>query len=483
MFAVILQRDTQVGIKQVAVIPTPYGISFYEKRTKGARGVVGAWDKVDVVDTSGRAVGKPASVRLTTGDFTVLGNREWPKGILQKLCREVEYVNTPGGEDFVDQFNEVLHRADSAQYLLSQYEGINDADNIAPVAIAPVIQVVHQPEPALVTHEAHHSAWSDNTTYVYQPDEQVVLARAPEVQVTAESEEPSMFNSYTSIVAPEHESDTVLTVPDKQPYITRKFDGLDETFIYDVARREQRNVLLTGDAGTGKTSSARNYAAERGLPFVTIECTQQITDSVTQGRFVPTGVGNSTKWKYSQLATAIQRPSVILINELTRMTPKAASLFLRLLEERELLIEPLNEVIKVHPDVLFIADQNTGLGYTGTTKQDAALVDRFADKLEFHYDTAIEAKFIPSSSLLTFASSIREASDLNDEYTTPMSTRILKNFVAQARSLNFAFAVTSLLANFTKMDGEREAVKMRFDADYEAIASELGVPVGSYSTN
>jgi hypothetical protein len=64
-----------------------------------------------------------------------------------------------------------------------------------------------------------------------------------------------------------------------------------------------------------------------------------------------------------------------------------------------------------------------------------------------------------------------------------MSTRILKNFIAQARSLNFAFAVTSLLANFTKMDGEREAVKMRFDADYEAIASELGVPVGSYSTN
>jgi MoxR-like ATPase len=480
MFAVILQRDTPVGIKQVAVIPTPWGISLYEKRTKGARGVVGAWDKVDVVDLNGKAVGKPAAVRLTTGDFTVIGNREWPKTILQKLCREVEYVNTPGAEDFVDQFNEVVHQANNAPFMLGQYVGINSANNVAPVAIAPVIQVVHQPEPVLVAHEALHSSFQE-PTFVYQPDEQVVIARVPEQDT--ESEETTMFNSYTSIVAPEHESDTVLTVPDKQPYITRKFDGLDETFIYDVARREQRNVLLTGDAGTGKTSSARNYAAERGLPFVTIECTQQITDSVTQGRFVPTGVGNSTKWKYSQLATAIQRPSVILINELTRMTPKAASLFLRLLEERELLIEPLNEVIKVHPDVLFIADQNTGLGYTGTTKQDAALVDRFADKLEFHYDTAIEAKFIPSPTLLTFASSIREASDLNDEFTTPMSTRILKNFIAQARSLNFAFAVTSLLANFTKMDGEREAVKMRFDADYEAIASELGVPVGSYSTN
>jgi MoxR-like ATPase len=477
MFATILQRETPTGIKQVAVIPTPYGIDLYEKRTKGARGVVGAWDKVDQVDMDGKAVGKPGSIRMTAGDFAVVGNREWPKGMLQKLCREVENVDTPSTEDFQDQFHEVLHRAAHAPYLLSQYEGANDADNVKPVA--PVIQVVKQPEPALVATGTEYQAWQSSMTYA--PDAQVVLPRVSEVQTT-ESEETHM-NSYTAVIAPEHEADTVLTVPDKQAYITRKFFGLDETEIYDAARAEQRNVLLTGDAGTGKTSSARNYAAERGLPFVVIECTQQITDSVTQGRYVPTGIGNSTKWKYSQLATAIQRPSVILINELTRMTPKAASLFLRLLEERELLIEPLNEVIKVHPDVLFIADQNTGLGYTGTSKQDAALIDRFADKLEFHYDTAIESKFINSPTLLGFAKSIRDASDMNDEFSTPMSTRILKNFVAQASSLNFAFAVNSLLANFPKLDGEREAVKMRFDAEYEAIASELGVPVGVYSTD
>jgi hypothetical protein len=274
--------------------------------------------------------------------------------------------------------------------------------------------------------------------------------------------------------------DTVLTVPDLQPYFSRTFDGLSEQELYDHARNTQQNVLLTGEAGTGKTSSARNYASVKKLPFVTIECTQQIDQTVTQGRFVPTGVGNATQWKYSQLATAIQQPSVVLLNELTRMAPKAASLFLRLLQERELLIEPLNEVIKVHPDCLFVADQNTGFGYTGTSKQDAALVDRFNIKLEFKYDTAIEAKFIKSPALLEFASNIREASEMNDEFSIPLSTRVLQNFQSQATNLNFAFAVHGLLANFPKSDGERDAIKMRLDAELDRIATDLGVEVGKY---
>jgi MoxR-like ATPase len=155
------------------------------------------------------------------------------------------------------------------------------------------------------------------------------------------------------------------------------------------------------------------------------------------------------------------------------MTPKAASLFLRLLEERELLIEPLNEVIKVHPDVLFVADQNTGIGYTGTSRQDNALVDRFNIKLEFHYDTKIESKFIKSPTLLKFAEDIRTASAISDEFSVPMSTRILKNFQDNAVGLGFDFAVENLLNNFPSVDGERDAIKMRIDAERDTIIAEL----------
>jgi hypothetical protein len=35
--------------------------------------------------------------------------------------------------------------------------------------------------------------------------------------------------------------------------------------------------------------------------------------------------------------------------------------------------------------------------------------------------------------------------------------------------------------NYPKTDGEREAIKMRFDADAMTIASELGVDYADYS--
>jgi len=275
--------------------------------------------------------------------------------------------------------------------------------------------------------------------------------------------------------------ETPLSIPPKEDYVMRSFFGKTEQEILDYARATQQIVLYTGPAGTGKSSSVRNYAHISNLPMVTVECTQQIDQSVTQGRFVPTGNGNEMVFMYSQLATIIQQPGVVLLNELTRMTPKAASLFLRLLQERELLIEPLNQVIKVHPECIIIADQNTGNGYTGTSKQDAALIDRFNIKLEFDYDTQIEQKFIPSETLLEFATAIRVASNMSDQFSIPMSTRILKNFVAQARGLGFEFAVNSLLANYPAMEGEREALKMRFDSNMDKIAEELGVPLGTYS--
>lgn len=462
MFAVILQESSPYGIKQYAVIPQPDGtVRELMREGKNLRGTAGAWGpKPEFHMMTGMLVGEPVAIQITTADYRDLQYPITPTTLVQKLVRTVKDENTVGVKNFEAVYSQVLQTAQDNPVLLGVY--LSTSPQPQPVTVSPTIQVVQQP----VLSEASV--------------EYVELPFVPEYQPLEESESPMQYSTVAPSLSDSH---AVLTVPDAELYVSRKFYGNTEEEIYDTARANGWNVLLTGDAGTGKTSSARNYAAQHSLPFVTIECTQQIDQSITQGRFVPTGVGNSTQWKYSQLATAIQQPSVILINELTRMTPKAASLFLRLLQERELLIEPMNEVIKVHPGVLFIADQNTGLGYTGTSKQDAALVDRFNIKLEFHYDKDIESKFIPSPTLLEFAASIRQASELNDEFSVPMSTRILKNFIAQARSLNFEFAINSMLSNYPKMDGEREGIKMRFDADASQIADELGVVVGKYSTN
>lgn len=461
MFATILQKETPVGIMQVAVVPLQSGgVRQFYRTGKNMRGTVGAWVLLgddESIPTEGMAVGEPVAIPITVSDYRDLQYPIIPTTLVQKLSRTVKESNTPGTRTFADVYQEITTLASVSPAALARFVG-----QAQPVVVSPTIQVVQQP---VVTPEVHPVFESILTQTIAPP---------------TESEMPMQYGTIAPSMSDAH---AVLTVPDAEPYFPRKFYGNSEEDIYDTARANQWNVLLTGDAGTGKTSSARNYAAKNGLPFVTIECTQQIDQSITQGRFVPTGIGNATQWKYSQLATAIQQPSIILINELTRMTPKAASLFLRLLAERELLIEPMNEVIKVHPGVLFIADQNTGLGYTGTSKQDGALIDRFNIKLEFHYDTAIESKFIGSPTLLEFASSIRQASEMNDEFSVPMSTRILKAFVAQAPSLGFEFAVNSLLSNYPKMDGERDGIKMRFDADASQIADELGITLGKYTTN
>ena len=487
MFATILQQATPYGIQQVAIIPQADGtIRQLMRSGKNLRGTAGAWGPLTTQpDFVGKAVGDPVAIPITASDYRDLQYPITPTTLVQKLVRTVKDVNIAGTRDFEEVYNEVMDLVGENPALLARYIGKTQPQVIP---VSPSIQVVQpavQPSFADTSLQALRESLATQVNPVFA---EATMSAMPTVSTTVveatyPETESEMPMDYSTVAPSIMDSHAVLTVPDPEPYFARKFFGKTEREIYDDARAHQDNVLLTGDAGTGKTSSARNYAAELGLPFITIECTQQIDQSITQGRFVPTGVGNATKWKYSQLATAIQQPSVILINELTRMTPKAASLFLRLLQERELLIEPLNEVIKVHPDVLFIADQNTGLGYTGTSKQDAALIDRFNIKLEFHYDTAIESKFIPSNTLLTFAQSIREAAELADEFSVPMSTRILKNFVAQAQRLNFEFAVNSMLSNYPKMDGERDAIKMRFDAEAPQIASELGVSLGKYTTN
>ena len=474
MFAVIIQSETVMGPRQTAIVPMLDQSVRVFSRVGQSRGVAGAW-REETPPLSGRVIGKPVAIGITPSDYAILQYPVTPTVLLQKLVRTVKDVTTVSSDYFNTVFDDVKEIASTNP------SGLVSFTKAMATAMSPSIQVV---QPVQVAQPIR----VPDVVTAYFPQEEIALPSqeyleeqvltAPPIQV--ESEPPMEFSS--TVAPTRSETEAVLTVPDVEPYFPRTFDGIKEEKIYDVARAAKWNVLLTGDAGTGKTSSARNYAAVNGLPFVTIECTQQIDQSITQGRFVPTGVGNSTKWKYSQLATAIQRPSVILINEMTRMTPKAASLFLRLLQERELLIEPLNEVIKVHPDVLFVADQNTGLGYTGTSKQDAALVDRFNVKLEFHYDIEIEKNFINSSTLLQFAQNIREASELNDEFSVPMSSRILQNFQAQATNLNFEFAVNSMLSNYPKLDGERDAIKMRFDAEADQIASEIGVSLGKYST-
>jgi hypothetical protein len=306
------------------------------------------------------------------------------------------------------------------------------------------------------------------------------LAAITEQPQVADAEEPLLMTP-TVIGAgghvPQKSELAPLLIPslaDVEGYVERTLPGgKSEHEVFDFARAHGHAVAIFGHSGTGKTSSARNYAAMRQLPFVPFECNPQTDEEVVQGTYIPTGNGTELAWRYSQLATAIQQPSVILLNESNRMSAKANALFLHLLQERELIVSRhKNEVIPVHPEVLFITDANPG--YQGTTKHDQAFLDRFAITLEYNYDREVEKHFIPSSHLLDLATQLREQAEREERYRdTPVSTRLLINFVEHAKGLGMEFARASFLASFSP--DERDALVMVMDVYTAKIAEDLGL--------
>lgn len=451
MYASLILSQSPYGVRQTALVPTASNGLRVFSRVGFGRGLAATWAE-GTPDSSASpelVLNAPVSVLMTGAhqrDADIMGRT--PNNVLQALLGRVSESTVPTTQILGDVFNDISVATQTNPSSLARYAYKQQ----------PVVTYAQQPsQPAPVAQPV------------------IVIEREPEpVPVNFQVAEQSVETTITTQTAKRETN--VLTVPDVVPYYERIFEDVPESQIYDVARANQQKVLLTGDAGTGKTSSARNYAAIRQLPFVVVECTQQIDNSVTQGRFVPDEDGKSVKWVYSQLATAIQQPAVVLFNELTRMAPKSASLLLRLLAERELFIEPFNEVIKVHPDCLFIADANIGSGYNGTMRQDGALLDRFNIKLPFTYDSELEKNFIPYPALLSFATGIRKASELGEEdFTVPVSTRLLQNFVMHATNFNWKFAVERLLSNFPSDGGERDAVKSRIDSDAPRIAGELGI--------
>ncbi|NBK96471.1 MAG: AAA family ATPase [Erysipelotrichia bacterium] len=133
------------------------------------------------------------------------------------------------------------------------------------------------------------------------------------------------------------------------------------------------NIWMVGPAGCGKSTIARNVAAELEMPYLCISC--GIGTSAVE--FVGYKYPNRESTKFSEY---YQKPSVILIDEMTALDPAVAQVINAALANNE--IETTTGLVQRHPDCIIIATSNTfGAGasrqYVANNQLDASTIDRF----------------------------------------------------------------------------------------------------------
>lgn len=176
-----------------------------------------------------------------------------------------------------------------------------------------------------------------------------------------------------------------------------------EEGIYQLLRRninKKVNTMLLGSTGIGKTELIWNIAKEMGID-VTVFDMGTMSDPVMSliGVHTMKVVDGHTfsEFKPSRFSEVIQKPGIVLLDEISRSSPAANNLLFPCLDfRRELPMEYSfgnTEPIKIHPDCVFMSTANVGSQFTGTHKIDRALMDRFVpiEVQELDFDNTLEA--------------------------------------------------------------------------------------------
>lgn len=149
------------------------------------------------------------------------------------------------------------------------------------------------------------------------------------------------------------------------------------------------NILLEGDAGSGKTQLAKALSAEFGLPYTKITCFADMDKSDVLGSILPVlpedgHEANEVKYQFypSEIVRAYENGWLLEIQEPTVIRDAAVLMALNSALEPDGSINLPTRVIHRHPD--FIAVITTNRGYNGCRPLNEALRDRIqhAEKMD-----------------------------------------------------------------------------------------------------
>lgn len=249
-----------------------------------------------------------------------------------------------------------------------------------------------------------------------------------------------------------------------------------ELLMRNIIRHQ--NTLMTGPTGTGKTALVELACSLLHLPLAIYDMGEIGKDTISGlcgvHRIGPDG---STYFDKSKFVEDVQKPGVILLDELSRA--QDLNVLLPCLDHRRTL--PLymagsdqTREIKIHPECVFFATANIGESYTGTYELDPAVLSRFM-QVEVDYLNEKDEREVlinktgidegEAASIVRVCSSIRAAYG-RDELERPVSTReslACAALVADGLTPREAMTMTILpLFKGTLATGERNAVAMMF---------------------
>ena len=250
-------------------------------------------------------------------------------------------------------------------------------------------------------------------------------------------------------------------------------DGDWKLLIRNIKRHV--NTLILGPSGCGKTSSCQLICDRIGVSLEIFDMST-IIDPISSLLGVHRISGGKSIFDFAKFTQAIQKPGVILLDELNRSSLAAGNVILSCLDQRRTLyveVAGSKDVreIKVHPDVTFIATANVGSEYTGAnSSMDRALLSRFfplelgnipsGDESDvLMYRTKIEKK--DSDLIVKVANNIRSLYN-KQEISLSLSIRetlMVAELVSDGWTLGNAMEMIYLpLFEGTKTDGERSTI-------------------------
>lgn len=151
---------------------------------------------------------------------------------------------------------------------------------------------------------------------------------------------------------------------------------------------ESSDVLMTGEAGTGKTTRAQMAARILRVPYYFITCTANTEAYDFEVNLFPNEVGGVFKVK-SEFLKAFQYGGVIEVQELNAVRNPAVLMKMNAaMDDLKTIKTQDGEIIHRHPDCIIICTMNNG--YEGTKPINQALNSRFNYKQNIELPTEKE---------------------------------------------------------------------------------------------